>query len=50
MHGRETRLFKNLEQLIGSTPYIVRATVTDIQPGTAQRPSRRGPSATPTAG
>lgn len=33
MHGRETRLFKNLEQLIGSTPYIVRATVTDIQPG-----------------
>ncbi|MDK1345295.1 hypothetical protein QNO09_18715 [Streptomyces sp. 378] len=33
VHGRETLVFKNLEQLVGSTPYIVKATVTDIQPG-----------------
>ncbi|MCX4974459.1 hypothetical protein [Streptomyces sp. NBC_00620] len=33
MHGRETIEFANLEQLVGSTPYIVKATVTDIQPG-----------------
>lgn len=33
LHGRETRLFTNLGQLVGTTPYIVRATVTDVQPG-----------------
>ncbi|SNX58487.1 hypothetical protein SAMN06272735_2983 [Streptomyces sp. TLI_55] len=33
MYGRETRQFDTLEQLVGSTPYIVKATVTDIQPG-----------------
>ncbi|MFI5756778.1 hypothetical protein [Streptomyces sp. NPDC051569] len=33
MHGRETRVFKNLEQLVGSTPYIIEGTVTGIQPG-----------------
>lgn len=33
VHGRETRVFTNVEQLVGSTPYIVRATVTDVQPG-----------------
>lgn len=33
VHGRETRLFKTLEQLVGSTPYVVKATVTDVQPG-----------------
>ncbi|WP_221352443.1 hypothetical protein [Streptomyces beigongshangae] len=33
VHGRETRVFKSLEQLIGTTPYIVKATVTDVRPG-----------------
>ncbi|MFJ2646556.1 hypothetical protein ACIO1C_07505 [Streptomyces sp. NPDC087420] len=33
VHGRETLVFKNVEQLVGSSRYVIKATVTDIQPG-----------------